>query len=522
MRPAPLTGSGVGGLLLLPWAAVTVGVVLRLSFDDELRFDACGRKEPAHTSCSGDGQGPAGAARCRWGPSSSVPPAAGAPGNHGAAAAAGHWGSKAPTNIKRLDFTKLNIIKYLLLNACYAGKGTAAFPAGGSSRFPKGTGHAPSQHNPSVQRPAPRHLLVLGTLGTLGTLGMPGVAALAPGCWGYPMADSSSGSVFTTTSCFTPAQPFPGEEKAKFGFSGCESSWWPSNAATCSMVLGWARRGQNLPQGEWSPPAPPSPGQRPPQQLLAAQRGSSPTKPPSKLGPGGSRHGQVPQLTCTVGSRDSPEPLTLGVPRERLLLRLHRRGSRGPEGRDSRLQPRCSLRTPAERPQAEVSLCAETAPKCERRSSTTDSWGGSGTGGLRRSPSCSSCRLTAALPLHLIPFPSSLPSGSCCLQQGHAQEEEEKEEEEDQSNSTEQPRTGLRHPFYTPLCSSKPSSSGTRSQPRHTAGLEGKKEPGENPMEFRGGCAPRSQPAFLSCWAQRSRRHCDAVDAISVEFDTLP
>lgn len=309
MRPAPLTGSGVGGLLLLPWAAVTVGVVLRLSFDDELRFDACGRKEPAHTSCSGDGQGPAGAARCRWGPSSSVPPAAGAPGNHGAAAAAGHWGSKAPTNIKRLDFTKLNIIKYLLLNACYAGKGTAAFPAGGSSRFPKGTGHAPSQHNPSVQRPAPRHLLVLGTLGTLGTLGMPGVAALAPGCWGYPMADSSSGSVFTTTSCFTPAQPFPGEEKAKFGFSGCESSWWPSNAATCSMVLGWARRGQNLPQGEWSPPAPPSPGQRPPQQLLAAQRGSSPTKPPSKLGPGGSRHGQPAR-----GSHSSPAPWGPGTP----------------------------------------------------------------------------------------------------------------------------------------------------------------------------------------------------------------
>lgn len=100
MRPAPLTGSGVGGLLLLPWAAVTVGVVLRLGFDDELGFDACGRKDPAHTSCSGDGQGPAGATRCRWGASSSVPPAAGAPGNHGAAAAAGHWGSKAPIDIK--------------------------------------------------------------------------------------------------------------------------------------------------------------------------------------------------------------------------------------------------------------------------------------------------------------------------------------------------------------------------------------------------------------------------------------
>lgn len=53
------------------------------------------------------------------------------------------------------------------------------------------------------------HLLVLRTLGTL---------ARAPRSCRYPTQDSSSGSIFTTISCFTPAHFFSGEEKAAFGF----------------------------------------------------------------------------------------------------------------------------------------------------------------------------------------------------------------------------------------------------------------------------------------------------------------
>lgn len=97
--------------------------------------------------------------------------------------------------------------------------------------------------------------------------------------------------------------PFLGKKKPNLGSFDMQTA-----KKRCHMPhgTGLGTEGTKPPPGRMEPP---STTQRPPQWVPAAQRGSSPTKPPSKLSPVGSRHGQPPR-----GSHSSPAPWGPGTP----------------------------------------------------------------------------------------------------------------------------------------------------------------------------------------------------------------